>query len=83
MKSYRNLKATLLAVHIEYHWNHILRCRKKANRLIDNGAPLNSHQMLRLNQRLTRHSLAAMRKQRCYEAHFVPPLKARQGAHNF
>lgn len=76
MKSYRNWKAALLAAHIEYHWSRILHYRKQANRLLDQGTPLNSDRLLRLNQQSMRHSLAAMRKQSYYEAHFIPPLRA-------
>lgn len=76
MNSYKNWKAVLLAAHIEYHWSRILRYRKQANRLLEKGTPLNSERMLRLNHRLMRHGLAAMRKQSYYEVHFVPPLRA-------
>ena len=76
MNSHKNWKAALLAAHIEYHWSHILRLRKQANKLLEHGTPLNSSRMLRLNQRLMRHGLAATRKQSYYETHFVPPLKA-------
>ena len=76
MNTYRNWKATLLAAHIEYHWNRILHFRKQANKLLEHGTPLNSNRILRLNQRLMRHGLAAMRKQSYYETHFVSPLRA-------
>ena len=76
MKSYNTLRAALLAAHIEYHWKRILRYRKQANELLEQGTPLNSERMLRLNQQLMHHGLAAMRKQSYYETHFVPPLKA-------
>ena len=76
MKSYKTLKATLLAAHIEYHWSRILHFRKQANKLLEHGTSLSSNRMLRLNQRLMRHGLAAMRKQSYYETHFVSPLRA-------
>lgn len=76
MKSCKTLRAALLAAHIEYHWSHILRLRKQANKLLEHGTPLNSSRMLQLNRRLMRHGLAAMRKQSHYETQFVPPLRA-------
>ena len=75
MKSHRSLKAAVLAANIEYHWSRILCYRKRADKLLTGGAPLNSNRMLRLNRRLMRHGLATMKKETYYEAHFVPSLR--------
>ena len=76
MKSHRSLKAAVLAATIEYHWSRILYYRRRANTLLAGGASLNSNRILRLNQRLMRHSLVTMKKEAYYETHFVPPIRS-------
>ena len=71
MKFHEKATAALLAANIEYHWSHILRCRRRANKLLDNGTSINSTQMLRLNRRMMRHALATMRKESDYESRYV------------
>lgn len=78
MKFHKKASAALLAANIEYHWSHILRCRRRANKMIDNGTPLTSPRMLRLNRRMMRHTLATMRKEANYEERFVPAIRARR-----
>ena len=78
MKFYKKASAALLAANIEYHWSHILRFRRRANKMIENGMPLTSPRMLRLNQRMLRHSLATMRKEANYEERFVPSAGAKR-----
>ena len=75
MKSHGSLKAAVLAATIEYHWSRILYYRKRANKLLAGGAPLNSNRLLRLNHRLMRHGLVTMQKEAYYESHFVPSLR--------
>lgn len=78
MNFHKRASAALLAANIEYHWSHILRCRRKANKLLANGTPLNSPRMLRLNHRMMRHALATMQKETDYESRFVPPIRGRR-----
>ena len=75
MNIQNRLKAFFLAANIEYHWHRILRHREAGNRLLAEGAALNSDRMLRLNRRLMHHTLLAMKREKYYEMHFVPPVR--------
>ena len=75
MKLQNGLKAFFMAARIEYHWQCILRGRKRADRLIAGGMELTSRRLLQLNSRLMRHGLAAMQQERIYESLFCTPVK--------
>ena len=78
MKFHQKASAALLAANIEHHWSHILRGRRRANKLLEKGMPLNSPRMLRLNQRMMHHTLATMQKESVYESLFLPVVRGRQ-----
>ncbi len=67
MRLHKRVRAALLAARIEYHWWFILHYRKRGEKRIDCGEPLNSKRMLRLNDRVNFHDLCAKKYERCYE----------------
>ena len=67
MKLHKRIRAALLAARIEYHWWFILRYRKRGEKWIANGEPLDSKRLLRLNERLNFHGLRAKKYEKCYE----------------
>ena len=50
-----------LAFRIEYHWWYILRYRKRGIGMIESGAALNSPELIKLSQKITRHGTVAIR----------------------
>ena len=65
MKLYKRIRAALLAARIEYHWWFILYYRKRGEKWIDHGEPLNSKRLLRLNDRANVHGLRARKNEKC------------------
>lgn len=63
----KELKLTLLAAAIEYHWRLAMRCRRDGNRRLERGEPLSSEAMLRLSGRIDEHSCALARLQESYK----------------
>ena len=67
MKLHKRIRAALLAARIEYHWWFILYYRRRGEKMIDCGEPLNSKRLLRLNDRANCYSLRAREYEKCYE----------------
>ena len=68
MKLHKRIRAALLAARIEYHWWFVLYFRKRGEKLLDCGEPLNSPRMLRLNDQANFHGLRARKYEKCYES---------------
>lgn len=73
MKHHKRIRAALLAARIEYHWWFVLYYRKRGEKLLGCGEPLNSQRMLRLNGRANFHGLRARKYEKCYESLQVSP----------
>ena len=67
MKLHKRIRAALLAARIEYHWWFVLFYRRRGEKWIDGGEPLNSKRMLRLNGRANFHGLRARKYEKRYE----------------
>lgn len=50
------IKAILLALRIEYHWWHIKLGRKQFDALYETGLSLESQQVQKLNDRISKHT---------------------------
>ena len=72
MKLHKRIRAALLAARIEYHWRFVLHYRKRGEKWLDRGEPLNSKRLLRLNARANFHGLRARNYEKCYENLFIP-----------
>ena len=70
----KKIKATILAVRIEYHWLFVLQYKKKVHKILAKGAPLKSPKVLKLTKRLTYHSEIIMRYNAYYEEKYAPSL---------
>ena len=71
MKLHKRIRAALLAARIEYHWWFVLCYRKRGEKLLGCGEPLNSKRMLRLNGRANFHGLRARKYEKCYESLYI------------
>lgn len=63
----KSLKLKLLALTIEWHWWFIMRDRKKCKKMIEEGTPFTSPDLIRLDNRISSHGLIAFRASRRYE----------------
>ena len=63
----KHLYGFWLALRIEYHWCYILRYRKRGIGVIESGVALNSPELIKLSQKITRHGMVALRLQDEYE----------------
>ena len=72
MKLYKRIRAAFLAARIEYHWWFVLYYRKRGEKWIDRGEPLNSKRLLRLNDRANCYGLRAREYEKCYENLHIP-----------
>ena len=71
MKFHKRIRAALLAARIEYHWWFVLYCRKRGEKWLRRGEPLNSERMLRLNDRANFHGLRAREHEKHYESLYI------------
>lgn len=55
------IRIKILSARIEWHWHHIMLCRKKQNSLLNKSATFKSASFLRANSRLDYHSVAVMK----------------------
>ena len=51
----KSIQKTMLYCAIEYHWCFVLAGRKRLSRLYERGFALSSPEMLRVNDRLSKH----------------------------
>ena len=72
MKLHKRIRAAVLAARIEYHWWFILSCRKRGEKMIERGEPLDSRRLLRLNERTNFHGLRAEKHAKRYEMLYIP-----------
>jgi len=64
----KKLRLRLLAARIEWTWWLIARERKKGRELLESGQRHSSKELLKLNQRFSKHCASVMKAQRTYEA---------------
>ena len=64
------IKATILALRIEYHWRCIKQCRRKFDVLSANGFLLESPQIQKLNARAGKHTVRVMVYDKTYRAQY-------------
>ena len=67
MKLHKRIRAALLAARIEYHWWFVLFYRRRGEKWLGCGEPLNSKRMLRLNDKVNFHGLRAKKQEKRYE----------------
>ena len=66
----RNMKQvtrTWLALQLAYHWNYILRLRRRGDRLLQTGTPLSSPRLLALSRKADPHGVAIFLLDRQYK----------------
>ena len=63
----KSLEMKLLALTIEWHWWFIMRGRKKCKKLIEGGPPFTSPNLIRIDNRIVSHGMAALKGSRRYE----------------
>lgn len=51
---------------IEYHWWHIMRHRRKGNKLLEAGEPLTSKRLIALSGKINRHGARAFQLEDAY-----------------
>lgn len=63
----KSLELKLLALTIEWHWWFIMRGRKKCKKMIEEGTPFTSPNLIRLDNKIASRGLLAFNASRRYE----------------